>query len=306
MNRDRFFAIFITIMILFFMSLGTIFSKLALRSIQPITLTWTTIAVGLFSMVVYTFVIKRERIPNLNKQVWIYIILIGFFNFVVSRYTQTFALNMLPAITSTYISNFIGFITMAMSIFILKEKPTIFQFLGAVIAIIGLKIFYIKIPATKEIFAIILILIGITGVAFTNNIARKLSIITNNELSNNIISTLAIVIGGGLSVIIGIALDWPPHIQGIISWGTILYVGIFSTAIGLTLWNKILRVLRSYEASILGSSNIIWTAILAVPILGETLSINQVEGIALMILGLILVQVRSRKLNIVFNRGKNN
>ncbi|MCB0098311.1 MAG: EamA family transporter, partial [Caldilineaceae bacterium] len=62
--------------------------------------------------------------------------------------------------------------------------------------------------------------------------------------------------------------------------------------VGLTVWNQILRTLRSYEASILGASTVIWTSLLAIPILGETLDPNQMAGIGLMIVGLALVQVR--------------
>jgi hypothetical protein len=37
--------------------------------------------------------------------------------------------------------------------------------------------------------------------AYTNNTARKLAIMTNNELSNNIVSTVALLIGGTAVVV---------------------------------------------------------------------------------------------------------
>jgi drug/metabolite transporter (DMT)-like permease len=75
-------------------------------------------------------------------------------------------------------------------------------------------------------------------------------------------------------------------------WAVILYSGVLTRAVGLTVWNLILRTLRSYEASILGASTVIWTSILAVIILHETLTTNQIIGIAMMLVGLVLVQVR--------------
>jgi O-acetylserine/cysteine efflux transporter len=203
-----------------------------------------------------------------------------------------YALNLMPATTNTYITNFIGFITMGMSIFILRESPTIFQILGAVIAFSGLRVFFLQIPAASELIGIVITLVGITGIAYTNNIARKLAIITNFNLSNNIISTMALIMGGSITVLIGLILDWPPVIIGWQNWGTIFYSGVIGVAIGLTVWNYILRTLRSYEASILGASTVIWTALLAVPILGEILAGNQIIGIGLMLAGLALVQVR--------------
>ena len=70
----------------------------------------------------------------------------------------------------------------------------------------------------------------------------------------------------------------------------------------MTVWNYVLRTLRSYEASILGASTVIWTALLAVPILGEQLAFNQIIGIGLMIVGLALVQVRRGRLDLLWQR----
>ncbi len=303
MPRERIIAIAQTLTILIFMSLGTVLIKLALSNVSPWTFVALTLLIGMITLSIYTFVIRGERIPGgMSREVWYYIIAIGICNFVISRITQTFALERLPATTNTYISNFIGFITMGMSIFILKESPTVFQVLGAVVAIIGLRIFFVEIPSAYELVGVALILIGITAVAYTNNIARKLALVTRNQLSNYMVSTVALLIGGSLSVVIGLAARWPPRVEGWGSWAIILYSGIAMTAIGLTVWNHILRTLRSYEASILGASTVIWTALLAIPILGETLTLNQVAGIALMIVGLTLVQVRRGQFSTIFRR----
>jgi drug/metabolite transporter (DMT)-like permease len=110
------------------------------------------------------------------------------------------------------------------------------------------------------------------------------------------------LIGGSITVIFGIAMDFPPRVEGFSNWGILLYSGIVMIALGLTVWNKILRTLRSYEASILGASTVIWTALLAIPILGETLTPNEIAGIALMIVGLALVQVRRGRFSTLFRR----
>jgi drug/metabolite transporter (DMT)-like permease len=290
---ERLIAIGQTLTVLIFMSLGTILMKIALADIPPLTFAWLTLLVGMITMSVYTFVIRREKIPrDLSKTVWLYIIAIGLCNFVISRISRPFALQRLPATTTTFLGNFIGFITMGMSIFILKEPPTIFQVLGAVVAMTGLRIFFAEVPSAYEMVGIGLIFLGITAVAYTNNIARKLAIITNNSISNNIVSTSALLIGGSISVMIGLVFDGPPHVAGFKNWAIIIYTGVVTVGIGLTVWNKILRVLRSYEASILGASTVIWTALLAVPFLGERLALNQVIGIVFMMVGLALVQVR--------------
>jgi uncharacterized membrane protein len=104
------------------------FTKIALSEVTPLTFTWVSIAIGMITLSFYTFVIRKESIPKeMSKQIWLYIIAIGFFNFAVGRITMTISLSLMPATTNTYITNFIGFITMAMSIFILKESPQYFK-----------------------------------------------------------------------------------------------------------------------------------------------------------------------------------
>ncbi len=294
--NSRMVAIIQTLSILILMSFGTILTKIVLASIPPLTFAWTTIAIGMFVMTIYTFVIRKEKIPKmLGKQVWLYIIAIGICNFAISRMTRPIAIERLPVVTSTYVGNFIGIVTLVMSIFILREYPSIFQVIGASIAILGLTIYFDDPLQSAEIIGILFILVGITAVAYTNNIARKLSIITENNLSNNIISTTALLIGGSIAVVIGLIFDFPPPVPDLKSWGIILYAGIVNISIGLTVWNHILRSLRSYEASILGATTIIWTSLMAIWILNESLETNQWIGMGFLMLGLILVQVRRGK-----------
>ncbi len=303
MKNERLVAIAQTLTILVFMSLGTVITKITLEDVAPITFAWVSVALGMVILSIYTFVIRGERIPKgLSREIWIYIIIIGLFNFVVGRITMTISLERLPATTNTYLVNFIGFITMGMSIFMLKESPTIFQVLGALVAIVGLRIFFDEPPTGYEIVGILLILVGITAVAFTNNLARKLGIITENKLSNTVVSTVALLIGGSLLTVIGLVVDGVPRISGWGNWFAIFYAGAFMVAFGLTVWNHILRVLRSYEASILGASTVVWTALLAIPILGERLGLNEVIGMVLMLAGLALVQVRRGNFNTLWRR----
>lgn len=305
MNKERGVAITETITILIFMSLGNVFNKLALTTIPPLSFAWISIAIGMVCLSMYTFVIRRERIPaGLGRQVWSFILLIGFFNFVVGRIALIISLSLLPATTHTYLTNFIGFIRMIISIFMLKESPTIFQVIGAVIALGGLRVFFTQVPPPTELFGVALIAIGITGVAFTNNVARKLSIVTKNQLSNTVVLTLAILFGGCITILVGLFLEGAPRITGWDNWGILLYSGVIVTAIGLTVWNNILRTLRSYEASILGASTVILTALLAIPILGEELSFNHIIGILLMLIGLSLLQVRAGNLGYLFKKVK--
>jgi drug/metabolite transporter (DMT)-like permease len=291
--NPRITAIAQTLTMLLASSFVGVLAKLALRDVPPFTFVWLQIAIGGSLLTLYTFQLRGERIPKgLGRQVWASIIWIGVANFTIVRALFMLSLDRLPATTHAYLVNFVGIATMLMSILILQERPSIFQLLGAGLAVCGLRVFFREIPPPSEVIGVIYVAIAVLALASTNNIARKLGTVTRDGLSNNIISTIALWIGGLPVVLAGLRIDWPPPVAGWKNWGIILLNAIVTIAIGLTVWNYILRTLRSYEASMLAASGVIYTAILAVAILGERLALHQIVGIAMMLVGLSLVQVR--------------
>ena len=292
MNR-RNIAIAQTLLVILSSALVGVLAKLALRDVPPFTFVWLQIAIGGSLLTLYTFRWRGERIPKgIGRQVWAYIMVIGICNFTIVRLLFMLSLDRLPATTHAYLVNFVGLVTMLMSIFILQERPSIFQILGAALAVSGLRVFFREIPPPPAVIGVIYVAIGVLALASTNNIARRLAIVTRDGLSNTIISTVALWVGGLPVVVAGLMIDWPPPVAGWTNWGIILLNAIVGIAIGLTVFNYVLRTLRSYEASILAASGVIYTAILAVPILGERLALHQIVGIAMMLAGISLVQVR--------------
>ncbi len=273
--------------------LAGVLAKLALREVPPFTFAWLQIAIGGGLLTLYTFGWRRERIPpNLGWETWIYLFGIGIGNFTLVRVLFLLSLDRLPATTHAYLVNFTGIVTMLLSLFVLRERPSIVQILGAGLALFGVRVFFREIPPPSELTGVIYVALGVLALAATNNLARKLAIVTENRLSNNVISTVAVWIGGLPVVLFGLASDRPPAVPGWTSWGIIGLNAVVTIAIGLTVWNFILRTLRSYEASILGATSVIFTALFAIPILGEHLVPHQIAGIVLMLAGVALVQVR--------------
>jgi drug/metabolite transporter (DMT)-like permease len=78
-------------------------------------------------------------------------------------------------------------------------------------------------------------------------------------------------------------------------WLLIAWLAVVNTALAFTLWNFSLRVLRAVESSILNSLMLPQIAVLAFFFLGERLSGREIAGLALVSLGVILVQVSSFK-----------
>ena len=276
-------------------ALVTVLAKLALHEVPPFTFAWLQIGSGGALLTLYTFGIRGERIPRgLSGRVWFYLAWIGVCNFTIVRVVFVLGLERLPATTHAYLVNFVALVTMAMSVVVLRERPSPLQIFGALLALGGLRIYFREIPPPDEMTGVILVGIGVLALASTNNVARKLAIVTENRLSNNVISTIAVWIGGIPVVLAGLTIDWPPAVVGLRNWGIIALNGVVGIAIVLTVFNYVLRTLRSYEASVLAASGVIWTALFAIPILGERLESHQIVGIAVMLAGIVLAQFRRR------------
>jgi drug/metabolite transporter (DMT)-like permease len=156
---------------------------------------------------------------------------------------------------------------------------------------LGLRVFFKEIPPPTERIGVLYVAIGVLALAATNTIARKLATAGSNA-STLMISTVGLWAGGFPVVLAGLAFDCPPAVTGWRNWSIIVLNAVVSISVGTAVWILILRSLRSYEASILGATSVIYTALFAVPILGERLALHQVAGIACMLLGVALVQFR--------------
>jgi drug/metabolite transporter (DMT)-like permease len=123
-------------------------------------------------------------------------------------------------------------------------------------------------------------------------------------LSPSLISTLQLIIGGSGVLLAGLIFDFPPKIYGLKNWMILIYIALASMVIYSIVWNNILKVMRSYEASILGSSTIIYTTLLAMLILKERLLLHQWIGMGTMVVGLLLVQERRGNLKELYLKMK--
>lgn len=273
-----------------------VLAKSALARVPAFSFAWLQIAIGGTLLTLYTFGVRGKRLPKgLPRSAWIQIAWIGVGNFAVVRVTQMLSLERLPATTHAYLTGFVGLVTMGISVLLLRERPSWLQLAGALLALLGLRIFFREIPAPTEQLGLVYLAVMVLALASTNNVARMLGVRAGERLSNDVLSTLALWIGGAPVVLAGLVFDWPPPVPDARSWAIVATNGVVTIAVGLTLFNHVLRTLRSYEASVLSGTGMIWTVLFAFLILGERLALHQVLGVGTMLVGVALVQLRVRQ-----------
>ena len=193
MNRAHLTAIAQTLAVISVGCLAGVLAKRSLGPVDPFTFVWPQIGIGGALLTIYTLVGRRERLPRgLDRRVWIYVALLGVGDFTIVRVMFMLSLGKLPADTHIFLVNFVSFVTMLVSIVMLRERPSPWQVLGSLIALAGLWVCFDETPAAGQLTGLILAAIGVLTVAFTNNLARRLALITKGELSNNVVSTVGL------------------------------------------------------------------------------------------------------------------
>lgn len=278
---------------IFLAALVTVLAKVTLDRVDAFTFNWLQIAVCMVFLTVYTFFWRREAWPkHLTLTQWLYAAAIGFANFTMVRFLFLAGLEALPVTTHAYLVNFVGLITMFLSIVLLGEKPFLIQLFGALIALSGLTVFFEHIPKPEQMSGIILVAIGVFFLALTNNLIRRFMVFHRQAMSAVMLSTLAIWIGGLPIVSYGLATDLDALNFSFGDSLVIIANGIIALALTLIVFNKVLQTLRSYEASVLASTGVVFVAVLAIPITNDVLSLNKVIGIAILFIGILMTQFK--------------
>jgi len=270
-----------------------VLAKLALFEVPAFTFVWLQLASAVVSMAIYTAVFRRDQWPRELAVIdWAAIIFIGIVSFGIVRILMMMSIERLPMNTFVFILSFVSLLTMALSVVFLGERPGRAQLLGTLLAIFGVWLFFPDLPSPEERVGVGYGLLVVLGLAACNNVTRGLVRRQGTALPSSLLSTLALGIGGIPIVLAGLTLDWPPEIGGARNGWIIVANGVIGIALVQTVFNSILRALRSYEASVLAGSGLVWTALLAIPILGEWLDMRQVGAVGIVMAGVFLAQWR--------------
>jgi len=272
-------------------SLAIVLAKETLTKVPFTSFLWAQMLVAMVAMLSYTLVFKREAIPKkVIPKEWILVALIGLLNFTIVRFIFIYALELIPVTTHAYIMNFVGIVTMFLSIILLKERPFKLQVLGALVAIVGLWLYFYESQPTEQINGILWLSFAVFCLALTNICMRLLYLIDGALLSSNQVTTLATVIGGLPIIMYGITTELSLASIDHMDWIIIIINGLFAVALPVIVFVRVLEHLKAYEASVLATTSVIFTAIFAIPILNDYLTSFEFWGMLLMLIGLYLVQ----------------
>ena len=226
---------------------------------------------------------------QLTPGAWKQLLLLGIIYYAVTHGAQFVSIAYLPAITANRILGFTPVVVALLGMVVLSERPMKIQWLGIVVSIVGLIIFFypIHLPMS-QIIGLSVAVVGMLANAVSSIMGRSIN--RTRELSPLLITTVSMGVGATILLTSGISVHGVPVLSAQ-SWLMVAWLAVVNTAFAFTLWNHTLRTLAAVESSIINSAMSIQIPILAVLFLGERLNGRQVFGLVVSIIGVLVVQL---------------
>lgn len=261
-------------------------------ALPPITFAGLRYSLAFLCLVPFVLLNPAERaaLRALPRALWIELVLLGAVLYALAQGAQFVSLAYLPAATVSLILNLTPLAVAALAVAVGGEPPGRAQWGGIALTLLGVGVYFLPLdlPALHAAgLAAALLCLGA-------NVAASLQgrRVNRGALhSPLLITTVSMGIGAALMLAVGVGAQGMGRLS-MSQWAILGWLAVVNTAFAFTLWNRSLRTLTATESSVLANTMMPQIAILAWLFLGEPLTPRQIAGMALVIAGALIVQVR--------------
>ncbi len=261
--------------------------KIVLADLGPFTISGLRYLIG--ALFLLPFMLREKEKSPLTRKTWGLLILLGLSAYAIGNGAMFWSLRYLPATTVSFLMGTLTVTTLIVGIFLLKEIPSKMQIIGVLITLGGTALFFANGMQGGETLGLIIFGIGVIGFTTFGILGRKIARV--GTVGTLRLTTIPLALGGGITLIIAFLLEGLPSAPPA-TWGLILFLAVVNTAIGYILYNHALQTLNAFQMNIALNLTPVWTAIFGFFLLNERLESLQMLGIAVMIAGVMLVQMR--------------
>jgi drug/metabolite transporter (DMT)-like permease len=280
-------ALFVT----FLWGTSWVLIKIGLQEIPPLTFAGLRYILAFACLLIVLLLREaKKEVKVLPRQIWGSLLVLGLLFYAGTQGATFVALAYLPAVTVNLLWSFSSVTVALLGTVWLSERPTLFQWSGILLALIGAFVYFYPAAIPKsQIIGVIVAGIGILANAVSAIIGRDV----NRSGKHHPLVVTVVSMGAGSVVLLatGLLVEGMPVI-GLKSWAIILWLAVVNTALAFTLWNHTLRTLTAIESSIINGTMLVWIPIFAVLFLGEKISGKEIIGLVGVGLGTLIVQMR--------------
>lgn len=288
MSKNQIFAIVEAFFVTFLWSSSYVLVKIGLSQISPLTLVALRYVVA-SSILIPLASLRGKAVQFTERKTLLKLVILSLSGYTVAQGLQCVGLFYLPAVSVTFILNFTPIIVLVLGVIILREYPTLLQLAGMVLVLSGAYLFFNAPLSYSSIMGVLITLFSGLGWATFLVLSRLLFI--NDEVNTLGLTAFSMGFGTLILVIAAYFVEGLTRVT-LYSWGIIIWLGVVNTALAFFLWNHALRRLGAFEISILQNTMLIQIALLSWFFLGERLTIVKVIPMALVFVGVLIVQLK--------------
>lgn len=268
-----------------------VFVKMILSNIGPLTI--AGLRYFLAFLVLLPFMMRRKQaLQSIAPKTWFHLTLIGLSAYTVGNGALFWGLKYLPATTTSFLVGISPLLILIGGVIFLNEVPSRLQIIGLIISLVGNAVFFSSGLQPGEPLGIAIVAVGVLGFTAFGILGRGLA---RGKRTNTIhLTGIPLGIGGGILLLLAVLLEeWPIFNQKVLL--IILWLAIINTAVAYILYNHALKTITALEMNVFLNLSPLGTAALAWLFLGESLTFKELLGVAIVIIGVTLVQVKRRK-----------
>lgn len=283
-------SVLIALFVTFLWSTSWILIKVGLVDIPALPFAGLRYLFASIILLIYMIFTRRtHQISSLTKPQWKTLLIYGFILITLTQGTQFLALSMLPAVSLSLFLNMSPIFVLFLGYFFLKESINKVQMLGILLFFFGIIIYFYQVDLGNNLPGLALAVFGVGINAIAAVFGRSIN--AKRDIDPMVITVVITGFGSIFLLLGGIAIQGMPvlNIQG---WLIVGWLAAINTALAFTLWNTALRELKAVEANTINNTMLIQIALLAAVFLNESLSLHQWLAIAVVAIGVWLVQLR--------------
>jgi drug/metabolite transporter (DMT)-like permease len=291
---SRIKAILLALLITFIWSTSWVLIKLGLKEIPALTFAGLRYTLAFLCLIPFLLQKRiREEVKGLRGRDWVQFVLLGLVLYALAQGGQFLGLAYLPSVTVSLVLNLSALFVAFSAMLFLKENPSWLQWIGVGLNLAGVIVYFYPVAfQSAQWLGMVFVLISLVANIGGSLLGREVN--RSGKHSPLLVTIISMGFGSILMLIAGLITQGMPRIS-LSSWGIIVLLAVVNTAFSFTVWNYTLQTLTAMESTLINSTMLVQVAILAWIFLGETLNLQEISGLVLATLGVLIVQLRLSK-----------
>jgi len=284
-----------------FWALSFVWVKVAYESLNPITTVIFRLIIS--AVLLFLFLVLTRRLKVIKREDFKLMLLVAFFEPFLYFMGESFGVKLVSSTLAAVIVSTIPLFATLFAFLFLKEKITAWAVLGMFISFFGIGIMVLEngFELKASLLGIMLMLVAVFSTIGYSLSLKKLS---QNYSAINIVAYQNFI---GIFMFTPFFFIW--EFKGLMtttitkeSWIAVLQLAVFASSLAFVFFTKAIKFLGVAKTNMFTNLIPVFTALFAWWIIGDTIDLQKILGIVIVVSGLFVSQIKFKKSETQFKR----